>query len=149
MSVVNQNKNFLVENGYITKSQNELLKGYIQEQTKRGIKEYYIQVARREKYITEDESAECLTRLLKREVISKDSLDIQAIKKLNTNLINHLSNFFYKEINIDTREIIVCKDISSVLAKHEIEKRYPGFNITEIWLVDGVTSEIINEILAE
>jgi len=140
-------KEFIVNNSILTDDEIKKVESKIEESKKVGHKTYFIGSARKMGLVSEDEASRVLSMISKKEIISKDVLDIEEIKELNRSISKNFREFFILDVDKDNKIIRIAKDLASKSTNEEVlEVYFIGYSVCCSYLVDGVTNEILKKL---
>ena len=140
-------KDVLRDTDKLTEEQLTYLRKRKEELQRAGTTCYFIELARKEKLLTEDDSAQILTGILKTEVISKSCLNPNELLKLNKKNLETTKHYFIYKIDGDSKKIYVIKDAGVNNVDYDyIYRNFIDYEIVETNVVDGIIKELREEL---
>lgn len=141
-------KTYCVNNKYLTIRQIEELDAIMNENIKYNRNKRFIQCARENGYLDEDQAADVLSHIVNKEIISKTKCKPELLYPYNVEFINLLKTFFIYKIDEENKKVYVCKDCAEDAQIYILEKRFMDYDIVILNVIEGVTAQVVKELKA-
>lgn len=144
-----QFREYLVDKGFMTKEQVQIVLDKQEEARRYSRKRRFIELAIECGFITDVDGCNVLSKSLNREVKPLSQLDLKKIINLTTPYYDHSNdfNFVYLDIDRDAKTLVVGHDLTVKANYYKIEERFADYKVTYRYFIEGTTSKILCRIV--